>query len=302
MWTFLDLEKRGGSSWRNVVMDGASGASHEIDLVLEVPLEEKTVICLVECKGFAKPAPKLNAAAFLSVVQDLNALRAEDDQMVGIMISRNGFDPGAVAMGKYYHIILLEVRIPDEKEWKEYVRGLREAVREKTRLRMGKGPWGDEAMGVTLLSNVKVEVEPMEEGARPPWPTDTYLGFDPNVLYLQQFSLAKLVYTFPRKPGTVHREERISYPGMTLRHSVYDMEFPVKAVVYRFDDLSDDAMDNILYGRKRPDWLITNRTSGSRFGIWNGRVMGVRDPIKEFINDEGDTGIILPPDDGKPNR
>ena len=53
-----------GTLRRNVVLPGASGAAHEIDLVLDAPLAGRTWHVDVECKDHARPVEKETAAGF----------------------------------------------------------------------------------------------------------------------------------------------------------------------------------------------------------------------------------------------
>lgn len=42
--------------------------------------------------------------------------------MTGILVSRSGFQSGATALAGYCGICLMEIREPDEREWRRYAR------------------------------------------------------------------------------------------------------------------------------------------------------------------------------------
>ncbi len=83
MRALFRMEDRGGIMVRNVVMKGASGAGHEADLILEVPLHERLVYILAECKDYARPVGKEKVAAFRTVLEDINALREKGQRFPG---------------------------------------------------------------------------------------------------------------------------------------------------------------------------------------------------------------------------
>ncbi len=103
-------------------LPGASGAKHEIDILLEIPRPERTRTVAVECKDHRTPVSKDKVAAFLSVLRDVNAARAEEDRLPGLMVSGSGFQSGARKMAAYYGIFLLELCKPDRKLWKKHIR------------------------------------------------------------------------------------------------------------------------------------------------------------------------------------
>ena len=53
------------------MLPGASGAAHEIDLVMEAPLAGRTWHVAVECKDHARPVETETAAGFRAVLFDV---------------------------------------------------------------------------------------------------------------------------------------------------------------------------------------------------------------------------------------
>ena len=88
-------EKAGCSVAWNVVMRGASGVGHEIDLLLASRRTGRTLLMAVECKNWTRPAEKKTVEEFRSVLQDINARYAGRKKLAGILASRSGFQSGA---------------------------------------------------------------------------------------------------------------------------------------------------------------------------------------------------------------
>ena len=95
------------------MLPGASGAAHEIDLVLDAPLAGRTWHVAVECKDHARPVEKETAAGFRAVLLDVNERLPEEEKMTGILVSRSGFRSGAIALAGYCGICLMEIRRGD---------------------------------------------------------------------------------------------------------------------------------------------------------------------------------------------
>lgn len=132
---------------RNLILPGASGAGHEIDILFRFPRDtipntaEGAVgpeapppkrFAAVECKNHRKPLGMQLVSAFHGVLQDIRAALPEDETLLGIMAASGGFQSGAVEMAKQFGILLLEIRKPDKQAWNRYVHrfwpGLRPSV------------------------------------------------------------------------------------------------------------------------------------------------------------------------------
>lgn len=71
----------------------------EVDVYVEAPYELIKKI-IIECKFWSTPVPKEKIHAFRTVVHDSGAA-------LGIIISKNGFQSGAIEAAKYSNILLL---------------------------------------------------------------------------------------------------------------------------------------------------------------------------------------------------
>jgi hypothetical protein len=115
---------------RNLILPGASGAGHEIDILFRFP--ESKNFAAVECKNHRKPLGMQLVSAFHGVLQDIRAALPPDESLLGIMAASGGFQSGAVEMAKQFRILLLEIRKPDKQAWNRYVHrfwpGLRPSV------------------------------------------------------------------------------------------------------------------------------------------------------------------------------
>ena len=148
---------------RNLILPGASGAGHEIDILFRFPRDTipntaegavgpeapppkrfaahsspgpeappRKHFAAVECKNHRKPLGMQLVSAFHGVLQDIRAALPEDETLLGIMAASGGFQSGAVEMAKQFGILLLEIRKPDKQAWNRYVHrfwpGLRPSV------------------------------------------------------------------------------------------------------------------------------------------------------------------------------
>ena len=281
MRTLFRLEESGGSVARNVVLKGASGAGHEIDLLLGIPYRGKILHAAVECKDHARPVGMEKVAAFGMVLKDLNGLRGPEDRLAGILVSGSGYQSGAVEMAGHTGIRLLEIRKPDDREWRQYIRMiLREEQKGDLR---GRGASGLE---VSLRANghirVETDLDRVAEHGLPPWRMETPLARDPDSLMLSGKTLSEMIQEIPHRDGVVHRRVVRKVPGGTLRHMVWDGEMPVKSVTFSFDDLTEDLKDTILYGREKPFLIISDPACRWRAGIWNGKAERLPDLIGEI--------------------
>ena len=261
------LEERGGAMGRNVVLEGASGVRHELDLVLEIPRKGKMLYAAVECKDTVRPVEKEKVAAFRSVLQDLNE---KGYRLGGIMAASSGFQAGAAELARFSGIALLEIRRPGEKEWLDYVRRLQKEYR-KAGFHSPSGP------EISLTTNERIRVVPAADadGSFPPaWRMDTPLARDPHSLTLAGKSLAERLREIALEGsggGSGRREIEAETPGEVLKHLVWEGELPISKLAFSFDDLSSEAKDAILYGREKPEIFITDPLSNRRVGIRKGK-------------------------------
>ena len=134
---------------QNIVLRGASGAGHEIDILFRFPSAKSHPpaappksqphsnpvaapsspgagapskrFAAVECKNYKKPLEMKTVSAFHGVLQDIRAALPEDEQLLGIVASASGFQSGAVEMAGHFGLLLLEIRKPDKQAWRKYI-------------------------------------------------------------------------------------------------------------------------------------------------------------------------------------
>lgn len=87
----------------NVILQGRSGAKHQIDVFWKFCLAGITYQVVIECKRWSGPVPQQVVAGFQSVLTDLDA------GTQGILVSASGFTSGADRMAKAAGIRLMEI-------------------------------------------------------------------------------------------------------------------------------------------------------------------------------------------------
>lgn len=93
----------------NVKLQGKSGCKHQIDVYWEYEHEGKLHRVAIECKNYNSMVPIGKVRDFWGVINDL-------DNVSGIMISRIGFQSGAIQYGNYYGIALKTLDVPTGEE------------------------------------------------------------------------------------------------------------------------------------------------------------------------------------------
>ena len=93
----------------NIKLEGHSGCKHQIDVYLEYENDGVKHRVAIECKNYSKHVPKEKVCAFHSKISDL-------DGVEGIMVSKKGFQSGAIQYAKAYGISLKELREPEGEE------------------------------------------------------------------------------------------------------------------------------------------------------------------------------------------
>ena len=303
----------------NQVLPGASGAGHEIDLMLEWERQGKKRRCAVECKDHGRAVEKKEVGAFRSVLQDVNAWREQHllPPLGGIMASRNGFQSGAVELADYSEMVLLDIHAPGGKEWKQYLKAFRRAAGEE-------GEPVPKEMEISVRTNERIRIEPAGEDFRKDpafeWRMDTPLAADPwSLLYMHRGEAGSAVPALldllrrmpsegepsgsessgegPSEGDSVHRRVVLEDPDGVLRHLTWRKgEIPVRRIVYTFDEVAEEAEDDMLYGGDRPDLIMQDPVGAIRLGIWKKEVRLLPDPIQEIR--EAPEGEPIPDDRG----
>ena len=96
-------------------VEGKSGTRHQIDVLVEQSNGLQTIRTAVECKFWNKKVPQ-------SVVSNLVTTLDDTGIVKGVIVSKEGFTSGAIALAKRYNIGLVEMREPLDKDWEGKIR------------------------------------------------------------------------------------------------------------------------------------------------------------------------------------
>ena len=94
----------------NIKLKGKSGLEHQIDVYFEYENESGKHCCAIECKNYSSRVPQKNVRDFFAVLYDL------EEDVKGIMVSKEGFQSGAKTFAKKYGIVLIKLRKVPENE------------------------------------------------------------------------------------------------------------------------------------------------------------------------------------------
>lgn len=90
-------------------MEGKSGQKHQIGVYWEYEIAGVTHKVAIECKNYSKPIAIGKVRDFYGVLADLN-------NVAGIMVTKAGFQEGAIKFAKEHGISLKELRNPTREE------------------------------------------------------------------------------------------------------------------------------------------------------------------------------------------
>ena len=93
----------------NIKLQGKSSCEHQIDVYWEYEIAGNKHQVAIECKNYNKPVTKEKVCAFKGVLDDLNGV-------IGIMVTKVGYQKGAKEYAKEYGILLKELRSPRREE------------------------------------------------------------------------------------------------------------------------------------------------------------------------------------------
>lgn len=93
----------------DIKLEGKSGQKHQIDVYWEYEIAKTKHRVAIECKNYNKPVTKEKVCAFKGVLDDLNGV-------IGIMVTKVGYQKGAKEYAKEYGILLKELRSPRRGE------------------------------------------------------------------------------------------------------------------------------------------------------------------------------------------
>lgn len=112
----VELEQLGATVTHDVVLTGNSGATHQIDVLVEFTAADIPFKAIVSCKDHAGPAEKSHVLELHGVMNDLPG------QPRGILVSKNGFRKGAVSYARHHGIQLYHLSEPTDADWEGLIR------------------------------------------------------------------------------------------------------------------------------------------------------------------------------------
>ncbi len=111
-----DLKKLGATVQHNVVLTGKSGVNHQIDVYVEFTAAGMTHKTLVSCKDHASPAKKGHVSELHDILGDIPG------QPRGVLVSRGGFQQGAIDYATHHGILLWHLSEKEEDDWEGRVK------------------------------------------------------------------------------------------------------------------------------------------------------------------------------------
>ena len=93
----------------DILITGKSGQAHQIDVYWEYEIAGTKQKVVIECKNYNKPISIGKVRDFFGVIYDLS-------DVIGIMVTKKGYQKGAKGYGQFYGIELKELRVPSAGE------------------------------------------------------------------------------------------------------------------------------------------------------------------------------------------
>jgi hypothetical protein len=95
----------------NVKIEGKSGCKHQIDVYWEVEIVGELYRVAIECKNYKDKVEVGRVRDFFGVLHDIGNIK-------GILVTKIGYESGALKFADYYGISLKEVRFPNVEDWR----------------------------------------------------------------------------------------------------------------------------------------------------------------------------------------
>lgn len=101
----------------NVSIQGRTGAFHQIDVYWKFKMAGIIYQVAVECKNYKNSVSIGKLRDFHSVLEDIGNIN-------GIFVAKHGFQSGAKQYAKSKNIKLMEIRHPEDEDWKGRIRDI----------------------------------------------------------------------------------------------------------------------------------------------------------------------------------
>lgn len=96
---------------------GLSGVERQVDIFWEFKIAGVRYKLIIECKDYNTAVPLEKIDAFHSKVADIGGA-------IGVFVSKNRYQSGAIELARKYGIQLREIRVPNDKDWEGRVRDI----------------------------------------------------------------------------------------------------------------------------------------------------------------------------------
>lgn len=101
----------------NVKIEGKSTCKHQIDVYWEFEMVGEIHRVAIECKNYSKVISIGKIRDYFGVLYDVGNIK-------GIMVTKMGYQKGAIDFANYYGIGLKEMRFPTDKDWEGRIKDI----------------------------------------------------------------------------------------------------------------------------------------------------------------------------------
>lgn len=101
----------------DVKVVGSSGVARQVDIFWEFKTAGIKYKLIIECKDYKTAVSLDKIDAFHSKVADIGGA-------IGVFVSKNGYQSGAIELARKYGIQLREIRAPNDNDWNGHIRNI----------------------------------------------------------------------------------------------------------------------------------------------------------------------------------
>lgn len=211
----------------NVKLKGASGVYHQIDLYWTFELGGVSYKVAVECKDYKNRISKEKIAAFHDILVDIG-------NIIGIFASKMGYQSGAKQFADSYGIQLMEIRHPNDSDWKGRVRNIILDLRMRTISNVRSCTVLDQpkiiSMGLSFPQKNKMI---FSAGDYPHITFDKLIADGKEVNVTSGLSVSQLLKMLP----TDKTGKDFIYTFQTTNGSIYlnGFDYPLRGIQFKYD-------------------------------------------------------------------
>ena len=216
----LATEVPGCMVQHNVILTGRGGIEHQIDVYWEFTVGGIVYRTAVECKDYNSRVSKQKIAAFRTILDDIGGIH-------GIYATKVGYQSGAIEFAKQYGIELLEIRHPEDKDWKDCVQQvtIRFEIQSITNIRP-----------IISIDSSRIDREnpPIRDGEEFPIESATAirLAFDSINPDIKATTVQDLINGLPR--GEEKKEKSFTYSFRNGYMDHGDAHWPIASIMFQY--------------------------------------------------------------------